>query len=122
MEKTREVVLLNAWLDLRGGRFASAENGVNKYLRLKPECGEAYCLKGEIERQKEKGDPKKAIAYYEKAVSLDPSYPASYKAMGLIFLKEGNKVLARQAFESYLSFSEKSSDEAYIRQYIRQCQ
>ncbi len=122
LKKTVKVILDNARDDLKAGRFKMAERGVEKYLKIKMESAEAYCLLGDIFRQKgEKGDIEKAGEHYQKAISINPSYPDSYKGIGLIHYKQGEKALAQKALELYLSHSPKALDRAYIEEYIRQC-
>jgi len=122
LEKIKDVIFDNAKLDLSAGRFNIAKNGVDKYLGLNPDDAKAYCLLGEIFRQKgEEGDMEKAREYYQKAISNDPVYPESYKGMGLIFFKQGEKIKAEDYLEQYLSLSEDASDRGYIEEYIKQC-
>ncbi|HUL30187.1 MAG TPA: M48 family metalloprotease [Thermodesulfobacteriota bacterium] len=123
LEKTGPVILENARDDLKAGRFKIAEQGIEKYLKIKPESAEAYCLLGDIRRQRgDENDIESARDYYEKAISIDSSYPESYKGLGLIRYKGGEKGPAKKAFELYLSLSPQALDRGYIEEYIRQCQ
>jgi predicted Zn-dependent protease len=120
--KIQKVVLENALLDLKAGRFLSAYRGLEKYLTVNPQDPRAYYLLGEVCRQRAKEkDITRAKEYYEKAILLDPSYPEPYKAVGLIYYKEGDKRLARRSFESCLVLSPHEPDSAYIRGYLEQC-
>jgi predicted Zn-dependent protease len=122
LEKTHQVILDNASLDLRAGRFKMAERGVEKYLTMKSNDPKAYCLLGEIHRQKaEKGDLEKAREHYQKAISIDGSYPDAHKGMGLIHYKQGEKGQAQKCLEQYLSLSPQAMDRAYIEEYIKNC-
>jgi predicted Zn-dependent protease len=122
LEKINRVILDNVSLDLKAGRFKIAERGVEKYLTIKSNDPKAYCLLGEIFRQKaEKGDLEKAKEHYQKAISIDPSYPDAHKGMGFIHHKQGEKGQARQCLEQYLSLSPQAMDKAYIEEYIKQC-
>lgn len=122
LQKIHRVILDNSRLDLKAGRFEKAERGVQKYLAIKPSDPKAYCLLGEIHRQKaEKGDLEKAKAHYEKAISIDPSYPDSHRGMGFIHYKQGEKILAKKYLEQYLLLSSEATDRAYIQEYIKQC-
>jgi len=122
LEKMHKVILDNSHLDLKAGRFKIAQKGVEKYLAIKQNDAKAYCLLGEIYRQKaEKGDFEKAKEHYQKAISIDPSYPDSHKGMGLIHYKQGEKELAKNSLEQYLSLSPQAIDRAYIEEYIKQC-
>ena len=121
-KKVQRLLLENALLDLKAGRFPSAHRGLEKYLKVNPHDPRAYYLLGELCRQgaKEK-DIARAKEYYKKAILLDPLYPEPYKAVGLIYYKEGEKLLARRSFESCLALSPHEPDRVYIRGYLEQC-
>ena len=118
----RPVVLDNAKLDLRLGRFYAAQRTVEKYMRMAPDDAKGYYLFGEILRQRGlQGDSKKAIEYFEAAISLDPLFSAPHKAMGLIHYRRGENRLAQKFFESCLLLSPDAPDKAYIREYLQKC-
>jgi len=120
--KLHKVILDNAWLDLKAGRFHSAQRGAEKYLKIEPNNAEVYYLLGEVFRQRAKaGEMHKAKAYYEKAISLDPFYPEPHKAIGLIYYKDGEKTLAKKSFGQCLSLSPHRADKAYIVGYLEKC-
>jgi len=122
LAKVHKAILDNAFLDLKAGRFYTAQRGAEKYLNIKPNDPRAYYLLGEISRQRKKGnDTDRAKAYYTKALSIEPSYPDPFRAIGLLYYKEGKKTLAKVSFESYLSLSPHAPDKAYINQYLAQC-
>jgi predicted Zn-dependent protease len=116
------LVLDNARLDLRQGRFFVAQRTVEKFLAVKPDDARAYFLLGEIFRQRcRQDDAAAAIKYYEKSISLNPSFPEPHKAMGLIHYKDGEKRLAKKYFESCLLLSPDTADKAYIQGYLKLC-
>ena len=120
--KMSGLILDNARLDLRQGRFHSAQRMVKKYLTTKPEDAQAYYLLGEIFRQRgQKNDAGAAQKNYEKAISLNPSFAEPHKAMGLIHYKDGEKRLAKKYFESCLLLSPDTADKAYIQGYLKLC-
>ncbi len=122
LTKLHKVILENAWLDLKAGRFHSAQRGAEKYLKIEPNDAGVYYLLGEVFRQRAKaGEMHKAKAYYEKAISLDPFYPEPHKAIGLIYYKDGEKTLARKFFGQCLSLSPQRGDKAYIVGYLKKC-
>ncbi len=122
LANVHKVIIDNALLDLKAGRFLTARRGAEKYLTIKPKDARAYYLLGEIYRQRGKNDDtKKAKNYYKKAISMNPSYPDPYKGIGLIYYKEGEKTLAKRSFESWLSLSPQASDKAFIQAYLKQC-
>ena len=120
--KISRLVLDNARLDLRQGRFFVAQRTVEKFLAVKPDDARAYFLLGEIFRQRcRQEDAAAAIKYYEKSISLNPSFPEPHKAMGLIHYKDGEKRLAKKYFESCLLLSPDTADKAYIQGYLKLC-
>jgi predicted Zn-dependent protease len=122
LKKIHMVILDNARLDLKTGRFKIAQKGIEKYLDIKPDDAKAYCILGEIFRQRgEEGDTEKAKENYKKAISIDSTYPYPYKGIGLIYYKQGEKCLAKESFELYLTLSPQVLDRAYIEEYIKQC-
>ena len=116
------LILENARLDLRSGRFRLAQRGVEKYLRGAHNDARGYYLMGEIFRQRgQEGDIEKAMSYYRRATLIDPSYSEPLKAIGLIHYKDGHKALAKEFFESCLRLAPDAPDKAYIQGYIKQC-
>jgi len=116
------LVLDNARLDLRQGRFFVAQRTVEKFLAVKPNDARAYFLLGEIFRQRgRQDDATTAIKNYEKSISLNPSFAEPHKAMGLIHFKDGEKLLAKKYFESCLLLAPDTTDKAYIQGYLKLC-
>ena len=116
------LILDNARLDLRQGRFYIAQRTVKKYLTTKPEDARAYYLLGEIFRQRDRqNDTSAALKNFEKAISLNPSLSEPHKAMGLIYYKDGDRHLAKFFFESCLLLSPDTPDKAYIQGYLKLC-
>lgn len=120
LKKTKKMILDNAQLDLKAGRFSVAQRGIEKYLTLKPKDAHAYYLLGEVSRQRgEKGDLEKAKEQYQKAANLDSSYSDPNKGIGMIYLKQGNQSLAAKYFRTYLSLAPNAPDRGYIEEYIK---
>ena len=116
------LMLENARLDLRQGKFFIAQSTVKKYLSVNPDDAQAYFLLGEIFRQRGwKNDAAAAINNYEKSISLNPSFAESHKAMGLMHYKDGEKRRAKKYFESCLLLSPNTADKAYIQGYLKLC-
>jgi predicted Zn-dependent protease len=123
LEKVHRVILNNAVLDLRAGRFKTAQRGAQRYLRLRPNDAEAYHLLGEVSRQRgEEGDWEVAKDYYRKAIAIDPLFPESHRGLGLICFKKGQKTPETTHFDTYLSLKPQASDRLYTEEYIRQCE
>jgi predicted Zn-dependent protease len=120
--KISRLVLDNARLDLRQGRFFVAQRAVEKFLAIKQDDARAYFLLGEIFRQRgRQDDAAAAIKNYEKSISLNPSFSEPHKAIGLIHYKDGEKRLAKKYFESCLLLSPETIDRAYIQGYLKLC-
>ena len=119
LEQVHGVILENAHLELKAGRFQTARKGLEKYLALRPGDSRAYYLLGEICRQQ--GDRVRAKVMLGKAITLDPSNPDAHKAIGLIYYKGGDMGRARRFFETCLSLSPNLPDRAYIEAYLAEC-
>lgn len=116
------LILNNADLDLRIGRFEIASRSVESYLDRHPNDAGAYYMLGEIFRQRGgQENTEMAIQQYEKAIVLNPSFPDPHKAMGLIHYKVGEQRLAQKYFESCLLLAPDAPDKAYIEGYLRDC-
>jgi len=120
--KISRLVLDNAWLDLKGGRFKQAQRGAEKYQAKKANDARGYYLLGEVCRQRgEKGGGEKAKSYYQKAIAINPGYPDSFKAMGLMQYKQGEKGSAKKNLKQYLSLAPQAADREYIEEYLKEC-
>ncbi len=49
-----------------------------------------------------KGDLKKGQEHYEKAISIYPRYPMAYNNLGVVYMKSGDKIHAREAWNKAL--------------------
>ena len=122
LNSIQQVLFYNAFLDLKAGRFRAAYRGAEKYLTIRNDDPKAYFLIGEILRQRgEAEDDMRAKDCYEKAIALDPLYPDPHKAIGLLYFKEGEWMLAKRSFESSLALSPQMQDRAYIQGYLQEC-
>lgn len=120
--QVHRVILDNALLDERRGRFSLAEREVENYLAVRPNDESAYYLLGEICRQRGLlSDRSKAKKCYAKAISIRPYYADPYRGMGLLYYKEGEKTQARMSFQAYLSHAPAAPDKAYIEKYLTTC-
>ena len=120
-EKILPLLLENAQLDLAMGRFAFAEDALERYLKRLDDRPEGHYWLGEVYRQRAKeGDRESAEKQYLTALERDPSYAYSYKGLGLIYMKQGEKKKAREQFQIYLSLFPDPKDRGYIEQYLRE--
>ncbi|OGQ82464.1 MAG: hypothetical protein A3F90_08730 [Deltaproteobacteria bacterium RIFCSPLOWO2_12_FULL_60_19] len=120
MDSVLLVLLDNAAMDLSFGRFALAQETIEKFLKRQPDSARAYFTLGEVYRQRnQKDDVEKAEKHYRQASQFDAAYAPPYRGLGLIWLKQGHKKQAREAFEKYLSLAPQAEDKGYIQQYLQ---
>ena len=119
LEKVHRLILENALLDLKTGRFRMAEKGFEKYLSLRPEDAKAYHLLGETFLQQK--DQERAKAYFDRAIEINPAYPDPHQAIGMIYYKSGERGRARGYFETCLALSRTLPDRSYIEAYLAEC-
>lgn len=117
------VLLLNAGLNLRYGRYRWARVDLERYLQIQPEDARAHYLLGESFRQQGgKARIKNALACYQAAIRLDGGYAAPQKALGILHFKQGRKQIARSYFKTALALSPDDKDSGYIVDYLAECQ
>jgi tetratricopeptide (TPR) repeat protein len=115
------LLLDNAQLDLAMGRFALTEEAISKFLKQDSQSARAHFLLGEVFRQRDKAeDRSRAEKQYLIALGHDFSHAESYKALGLIYLKNKEKTKAKVNFEKYLSLVPEAKDKGYIEQYLQE--
>ncbi|HWP35842.1 MAG TPA: tetratricopeptide repeat protein [Thermodesulfobacteriota bacterium] len=123
LARTARLVLDNARLDLRAGRFSRAERGVRKYLRLAPADPEGPYALGEVFRQRGgAGDAERAQQAYRGVLALDPGHAGAHRGLGLVLLKQGDRAGARGFLERYLALAPQAPDRAYIEAYLGQAE
>jgi predicted Zn-dependent protease len=119
--KLISVLLLdNSMMDLDMGRYSSAIESVERFLRMQPSSARGhYCL-GEIYRQRgEEDDRQKAEKEYHESLAYDPIYPLPRKGLGIIYYKQGMTNESIDQFEKYLRLLPDALDREYIKQYLR---
>jgi tetratricopeptide (TPR) repeat protein len=76
---------------------------------------EAYKLFIEGAEYEDKGDIRKAISYYEKAVAIDPEFATAYLSIGIAYWKIGLYSEEKRYYEKALELSDRISDrERYL--------
>jgi len=114
------LLLDNAMMDLDMGRYSSAQEGVEKFLRLMPSNARGHFCLGEVYRQRgEKEDSRKAEEEYRRALSCDPNFPPARKGLGILYYKQGKSAKSVEEFEKYLQLLPDALDREYIKQYIQ---
>jgi hypothetical protein len=63
-----------------------------------------------------RGDTAGALATFKSSLAANPGYPSTYRGLGLVYEKMGNKSQAKRAFSRYLQLSPKASDADQIRE------
>jgi len=121
-KQLQQLLLDQATLELRQGLWDEALRCARRLVQDAPDLARGYLLLGEILRQRnEAGDIPQALAHYFRAIASDPSLPGPHKAIGLIYLKQGQARLAKRFFENALALAPHSHDNDYIRSYLTQC-
>jgi predicted Zn-dependent protease len=76
--------------------------------------GEAYRLRGE------EGDLARAEHEFSLALELSPEYAPSYRALGLLHYKRGEKDQAAPLFKRYLELAPHAPDRSYVENYLKE--
>ncbi|HEU0265870.1 MAG TPA: M48 family metalloprotease [Geobacterales bacterium] len=120
--RTTRLLLDNALLDLKAGRYKQVRRGAERLLARRPGDARAHYLLGEVARQSdEAGEIPKAVTHFQKAIALNASYAEPYRSLGLIQFKKGERGAARRNLQSYLTLSPTAADREFIEQYLKEC-
>ncbi len=116
-------LLLNqASRELQRGRFDRALQFAQRCCRASPADARCHFVLGEILRQRNHpGDHHLALRHYHLSIASDASLTESHKAIGIIYLKQGQACLAKSFFETALALKPGAPDSAYIKGYLDQC-
>jgi predicted Zn-dependent protease len=118
-QNVKRVRLDNALLDLSAGRFVTAEKGLKRALEQDSSSATLHAALGEVYRQRsEATDSEKAEAEFLVAIHHDPNYAPSYKGLGLVYYRGGQREKARKQFSQFLQVSKDSSEKRYVEQYL----
>jgi predicted Zn-dependent protease len=125
--RLRAVVRDNAALDVRAGRFALARRQLDRVLAITPADPIAHLTYGDLHRlqaqrarsrAEEAEHARHALARYERATQLDPTFADPYRQLGLLYYHQGAIDKALAAFEQYLTVRPDAPDAARIRGYL----
>ena len=124
--RMRSVVRDNAALDMRAGRFDLAQTDLARVLAQAPRDAIAHLLNAEIARLRSQrvaglaraGYVRDALAGYQRALELDPSYVEPLRQQALLYYQERDTANARAAFERYLAVAPAAADAARLREYL----
>jgi len=118
--RTAGLVLDNAGLDIRAGRFNRAQRSLERFLKKCPP-GDArpLSLLGDLFRKRGgPGDQERARTQYRKAIETDPGCADAYRGLGLVLSRTGDAAGARAGFTTYLSLNPQARDRAYLEDYL----
>jgi predicted Zn-dependent protease len=120
--RLHNLLLNQAARELQHGHFDRALQSAQRCSRASPTDARCHFVLGEILRQRNHpGDHHLALRHYHLSIASDPSLAGSRKAIGLIYLKQGQARLAKSFFETALALNPNAPDSAYIHAYLDQC-
>jgi len=106
--------------DLAIGQFELAEESLSMATGQQPNHPQALYLLGEVARQRNgEGDLQRSEQRYRQAIVADAHYPEPHKALGMLFLRRGDKQEARNELQQYLHLAPQASDRGYVEQELR---
>ncbi len=121
-QKTLRAVVVNARLDVKGGRLEVAKRDAGRVLEVDPRNGAAYAVLGEAARQREDGSGLgEAVGHFRHAVQLEPRLAEAWRGLGLALFKKGDRKGARPALARYLELEPGAPDRGHIRDYLARC-
>jgi predicted Zn-dependent protease len=110
-----------AWLEeeFNRGDYAQSVTMIKQLLKAEPNSGELQYSLGEAYRRRNAaGDANNAIASYQAAIAASDGPKAAYRGLGIVALKTGQKDMARDAFQLYLSLVPDAGDRATVQYYL----
>lgn len=120
---TAPILLANARKAIQTGDLNQADADVSRYLVLNPMDANAFFLKGKILNERPGNpNPVESIAYFEKAIELDPGLSSAHKALGVFHFKAGRYAKAKPYFETLINLAPQDASIEYIKGYLRICQ
>jgi len=66
-----------------------------------------------------KGDSGGALSLLQKAKAAKPGYAPTYRVLGKVYQKQGNRAAAKSAFQRYLQLAPDADDAAQIREELK---
>jgi Tfp pilus assembly protein PilF len=125
--RVRTAVRENALLELRRGRFAAAEEQLDRVLGLAPGDAVAHLYAGDLHRLRaQHADAAadrarlldRARRAYDRAVRLDPAFADPWRQLGLLHYQAREPAEASLAFARYLRLHPGAPDARRIREFI----
>ena len=116
LRHTVRLLLDNAVMDIRTGRFKSAEAALEKGLLHEPQNARVFFLRGEMRRYAE--DIPAAIEEYREAAQRDPAFAEPHRELGFLYLRMKRLDDAYAAFEQYLRLKPDAPDMVDVRRIL----
>jgi predicted Zn-dependent protease len=110
-----------AWLEeeFNRGEYGQSVVMIKQLLKAEPQSGELQYYLGEAYRRRNaNGDAGNAMAAYRAAIAATDAPNAAHRGLGLVALKAGQKNVARDEFQKYLSLVPMASDRATVEYYL----
>jgi regulator of sirC expression with transglutaminase-like and TPR domain len=126
-EVTATVARDNARLELRRGRFRTAQEQLDRAMAVSPSDPQAYLALGELLRlraQRARGAAerdeltRRALWAYEHSAMLDPALAEVVRELGLLYYQQGQRERALEAFMRYLVLSPDAPDAPRVSEYV----
>lgn len=109
--------------ELRRREFTGSQVVLDRLLEGGVGLGELHFFQGELYRLRaQDGDGEKAVAAYQKALAFADAPAETHRALGLLFLKGGERAKAQSSFERYLQRRPDAEDRDMIKTYLQQLQ
>lgn len=116
-------LIANAQTAIQRGEWRLASQSITACMAIKPDDARVYYLQGEMMRQQDNSNNTDQImAYYEKALTIDPQFPPVHRALGELHFKAGQYRQAKPYFETFLSLAPTDKSTTFIEGYLDQCQ
>jgi hypothetical protein len=88
---------------------------IDPYAESTPKVDPATAYKAGFQ-QYVRGDTSGALATFKGSQAANPSYAPTYRGLGMVYEKMGNKAQAKSSFKRYLQLSPKADDADQIRE------
>lgn len=111
-----------SWLDqeLNRGQFDESVSLFQRLIKNEPAAGELQFYLAEAYRRRNgKDDNANALSAYRAAIAGMNAPVAAQRGLGLVALKSGQKIVAREAFQQYLALVPDASDRATVEYYLK---
>jgi tetratricopeptide (TPR) repeat protein len=120
-ERTFDVVLDNAELNLDEDHYDMAGANIKRCLKLKPDCARAHFLRGEFLRRgpgTEENVWQRALECYDRSIQCDPNFGPAYREAGLLHRQLGDRARAAEALRKYQGFAADAADAPLVKSYL----